>query len=60
MSTLLLNYTQMKMTHLSPPPLNMNLIEEVCNSLGTNSLSLFVGCPFRSPITLSIKKKYIE
>ena len=30
------------MIYLSPPPPNMNSIGEVCNSLGTDSLTLFV------------------
>ena len=33
--------TQMKMTYLSPPPPNMNLIREVYDSLGNDSLTLF-------------------
>ena len=33
----------MKMTYLSPPPPNMNWIQEMCNSLGNISLTLFVG-----------------
>ena len=41
--TLLLNYIQMKMTCLSRPPPNMNSIGEVCNSLGLDSLTTFVG-----------------
>ena len=31
------------MTNLSRPPPNMNLIRKVCNSLGTKSLTSFVG-----------------
>ena len=31
------------MTHLSQPPSNMNSIGEVCNSLRTDSLTIFVG-----------------
>ena len=41
--TLLFNYNQMKMTYLSGHPPNMNSIGEVCDSLGTDSLTLFVG-----------------
>ena len=42
-STLLFNYTQMKMAYLSPPPQNMNLIRKVYYSLGNNSRTSFVG-----------------
>ena len=42
-STLLFDYTKMKMTNLSWPPTNMNSIGEVCDSLGKDSLTLFVG-----------------
>ena len=33
----------MKMTYLSQPPPNMNSIREVCDTLGTESLTSFVG-----------------
>ena len=39
---LLFNYTLMKLTHLPRPPQNINLIGELCNSLGKYSLTLFV------------------
>ena len=39
---LVFNYTMMKMTYLSWPPLNMNTIREVGDSLGTDSLTMFV------------------
>ena len=42
MSTLLFNHTQMKMTYLSQPPPNTNLVGEVCDSLGTDSLTTIV------------------
>ena len=38
-----LNYTQIIMTYLPPPPTNMYLIQEVCESLRNDSLTLFVG-----------------
>ena len=40
-STLLLNYTQKKMTNLSPPPENMNLIQEACGIVGTPAVTAF-------------------
>ena len=42
-STMLFNYTQMKLKYLSLAPPNMNSIWEVCDSLGTDSLTSFVG-----------------
>ena len=42
-STLSFINTHMQMTYLSGPPTNMQLIGEVCDSLGTDSLTLFVG-----------------
>ena len=42
-STLVFNYTQMKMTHLSHLP-NMNSIREVGDSFGTTSLTSQVKC----------------
>ena len=42
-STLLFNYTQMKIAHLSRPQPNMSSIGEGCNSLGKTSLTSLVG-----------------
>ena len=39
----LFNYNQMKMTYLSRPPTNLNLIGELCDSLGMDFLTSFVG-----------------
>ena len=47
--TMFFNYTQMKMTYLSGHPPNMNSIGEVCDRLGTDSLTSFVGNHWATP-----------
>ena len=42
-STMVFNYTQTKMTHLSEPQPNMSSIREGCNSLGKTFLTSLVG-----------------
>ena len=42
-STLLFSYTQMKMINLSPPPENMNSIQEACGIVGMLVVTAFVG-----------------
>ena len=42
-STMLLSYTQMKMTHLSQPQPNLSSIKEGCDSLGKTFLTSLVG-----------------
>ena len=42
-STLLSNYTQMKMINLSPPPENMNMIQRACSIVGMPAVTAFVG-----------------
>ena len=42
-STLLFNFTHMKIIYIYCPPQNMNSIGEVCDSLGKDSVTWFDG-----------------